>query len=51
MVQDHEKAVKFFEANAKGSASEQVRTFAKETLPTLREHLKQARELDKSLNK
>ena len=50
MVRSHKKAVKMLEANAKGSASEQVRAFAKNALPAIREHLDMARKLDKQLN-
>jgi putative membrane protein len=45
MVSDHTKAVSLFEDNAKNAKDKDVRDFAEKTLPTLREHLKMARDL------
>ncbi|HEU0197503.1 MAG TPA: DUF4142 domain-containing protein, partial [Nevskiaceae bacterium] len=45
MVQDHQKDVSEFE-NAQNSApTQQLRQFASQTLPTLKEHLKLAQQL------
>jgi putative membrane protein len=51
MVKDHKNAVELFE-KAAGDASldADLRTFAKKTLPTLREHLKTAQTLDSKLS-
>jgi putative membrane protein len=45
MVKDHEQAVSLFEAEAKHGQDKELRDFAKKTLPTLKEHLKMARDL------
>jgi putative membrane protein len=45
MVEDHEKAVTLFESQAKSPGEGQLKRFAEQTLPTLREHLKKAREI------
>lgn len=42
MVTDHKKDVASFEKEAEKGADSSLRTFAQETLPTLREHLKLA---------
>ena len=44
MVEDHEYAVKLFEAQASGGQDQDLVKFAKDMLPTLRVHLKSARE-------
>ena len=51
MVKGHEEAIKMFETQAKGTTNKEIRTFATEALPTLREHLEMARKLDTQLNK
>jgi len=51
MVDSHEKTVKMLEANAKSNDSPQARKLAAGALPTVREHLEEARKLSKSLNK
>ena len=48
MVKDHEKAVSLFEAEAKNGTNADVKAYAAKTLPTLKEHLKIARDLSKS---
>lgn len=45
MVKDHEKTVKLFEKEAKDGKDPQLKAFAEKQLPTLREHLKMARNL------
>jgi putative membrane protein len=47
MVDDHKKDIKEFEKEAK-SSNEQVAAFAKDTLPTLHEHLEAAQSLAKA---
>ena len=51
MVEDHEKDVAEFESYAKNGKNDQLRTFARKTLPTLREHLKMARDIAGDLKK
>ena len=48
MVDDHTKAVREFETAAKSSDAD-VKAFAEKTLPTLREHLRMAQEVQKSV--
>jgi putative membrane protein len=45
MVKDHEKAVKDFEKASTKAQDPDVRAFAAKTLPTLREHLQQVRDI------
>jgi len=45
MIADHEKAIKLFESESKSSTDEDLKTVAKNNLPTLRDHLKEARNL------
>jgi putative membrane protein len=49
MVEDHEKDVAAFKAEAKEGKTE-VDRWAAQTVPTLEEHLKQARDIDKRVN-
>jgi putative membrane protein len=42
-VKAHERAIKMFESRAKATTNAPVKTFINETLPHLREHLKEAR--------
>jgi putative membrane protein len=45
MVKDHEKDVELFEQQADSGEDPDLRAFAEETLPTLREHLELAKEV------
>ena len=45
MVKDHEKAIGFFEKQAKKGDAEELKQFAAKTLPMLQAHLKLARSL------
>lgn len=45
MVQDHQKDVAEFENASSNAPTEQLRNFASQTLPTLKEHLKLAQQL------
>jgi putative membrane protein len=45
MVADHEKAVAIFEVEIEKGSNDQLKAFAKKTLPTLKDHLKQAKTL------
>jgi putative membrane protein len=45
MVEDHEKDVALFEQQAESGEDADLRAFAEETLPTLREHLELAKEV------
>ena len=52
MVEDHEKDVKEFEEASKDkSKADDIRAWAKETLPTLRNHLQMAKDIEKKLGK
>jgi len=51
MVSDHKEDVKAFEREARDGAVSLVKDFAAKTLPTLKEHLKQAEELYASAGK
>lgn len=44
MVMGHQKALEKFETEAKSGQNPQIRTFAKEMLPTLQEHLQLAKQ-------
>jgi putative membrane protein len=48
MRKDHAEDVKKFEAEARSGKNPAVRTFAQETLPTLREHQARAEEIGKA---
>lgn len=45
MVRDHKKAVNLFERTSKNARNEEVKNYASEALPTLRDHLEQAQKL------
>jgi putative membrane protein len=45
VVKDHEQAVSLFEAEAKHGQDKDLKDFAKKALPTLKDHLKMARDL------
>jgi putative membrane protein len=49
MLQDHDQAVRLFEHESRKGTDPQLRKFAEETLPTIREHQKRARELNDAL--
>lgn len=49
MVQDHQKVVSKFDDQTDAATNEQVRDYAASTLPKLREHLRDAQELDQQL--
>jgi putative membrane protein len=49
MVRDHEKDVAEFKKEANAGKNPDVKSFASETLPTLQDHLKQARQVAKSV--
>ena len=51
MVKDHKKAVKLFEKQAEKGEAEELRQFAGKTLPTLKEHLKMAQDLQAAMKK
>jgi putative membrane protein len=49
-VKDHQKAIELFQNEADRGTDTQLKAFAKKTLPTLREHLKQAQDLQTKLS-
>jgi len=51
MAGDHEKAVAAFDKQAQGTGDAQIKAWAAKTLPTLREHLAEARALDPGATK
>jgi putative membrane protein len=51
MVDDHEKAISLFEAQAKQGKDEKIKAFARDGLPILREHLRGAKALAMELKK
>jgi putative membrane protein len=50
MVKDHSKDVSEFQKEAKNGKDESIRNFAAQTLPTLQNHLDQARQMDQAVN-
>jgi putative membrane protein len=50
MVTDHEKDVEEFKKEASTGKNPDVKSFASKTLPTLQDHLRQAREMEKSVS-
>jgi putative membrane protein len=51
MVEDHEKAVTLYQSYAKHGRHDGLRTFASDTLPTVKAHLKEARAIYARLKK
>jgi len=51
MIDGHEKAVTLFESEASGGDDADLKAVAKDNLPTLKKHLKEARELLAKLKK
>jgi len=51
MIEDHEKAIKLFEAQSKTGNHDKLKKFAEDNLPTLKKHLEQARSLADGLGK
>lgn len=49
MVTDHETDVAAFQKEAHGGKNDSLKSFASETLPTLQDHLKQAKEMMKTV--
>jgi putative membrane protein len=49
MLTDHESDVAAFEKEASGGSNPDLKTFANDTLPTLRDHLRMAKENDSAL--
>ena len=49
MVKDHQTDVAAFQKEASSGKSESLKSFASETLPTLQDHLKQAKEMMKTV--
>ena len=49
MVKDHETDVAAFQREANGGKDESLKGFASDTLPTLQDHLKQAKEMMKAV--
>jgi putative membrane protein len=51
MVDDHTSTIKSFEDESKAAADPDIKKFAENTLPTLREHLKKAKDLQAKVGK
>jgi putative membrane protein len=51
MVKDHEAAVALFTSETKDSKDQDLKTFASNTLPTIKDHLAQARDLAAKLGR
>ena len=51
MVSDHEKDVKEFQSEAKSAKDPDVKSFAENALPTLEEHLKEAKSAEASVKR
>jgi putative membrane protein len=49
MVKDHETDIAAFQKEANGGKNDSLKSFASETLPTLQDHLKQAKEMNKTV--
>jgi putative membrane protein len=49
MVKDHQEDVSEFASESNGGQREAIKAFATETLPTLKDHLKEAREMRQSV--
>jgi len=49
MVKDHQADVAAFQKEANGGKSESLKSFASDTLPTLQDHLKEAKEMMKTV--
>ena len=50
MVTDHEQDIEEFKTQASTGGNPDVKRFASSTLPTLQDHLRQAREMEKSVS-
>jgi putative membrane protein len=50
MVTDHEKDIAAFEKESRSGQNEAIKSFAQQTLPTLKEHLQLARQMEKSVS-
>ena len=51
MVRDHENDIVAFKQEASNGQNQAIKTFALQTLPTLEDHLKMAREMEQGLGK
>jgi putative membrane protein len=51
MEQDHEKAISMFEQALKDTQDPDLRNYINSTLPVLRKHLTEARDIERNLNK
>jgi putative membrane protein len=50
MIEDHKKAIELFRQAANSAQNEDVRDYAKDTLPMLEKHLKDAENLQGQMN-
>jgi putative membrane protein len=50
MVSDHTKDVSDFQHEAKNGRNERLKNFASTTTPTLQDHLKMARDMEKQVS-
>lgn len=49
MIKDHKQAIREFEKQARDAKDPEVKAFAAQTLPTLKQHLEQAQQIQKDL--
>jgi len=50
LIEGHKESIKLFETQAREGKHEELRTFANDTLPQLRKHLKKAQETAEAVN-
>ena len=50
MVKDHEQDIAAFEKESRAGKDQTIKSFAQETLPTLKEHLHLARQMEKTVS-
>ena len=51
MVNDHRKVIDDFQQEASGGQNQSIKSFAAQTLPTLQKHLKNAREMQRTVSR
>ena len=49
MIEDHEEDIKMFEQMAKEGTNQDLKNYAEQSLSTLREHLRMARDIERKI--